>query len=224
MPKLILSEEFRRMQKLAGLLTEQQLNKYDESKTNENLAKKVASAALAAAALGSSCKKDSSVELNMIFNIKSANITNSQDPDAKEDYIGDKAYYVVKQNNITGREVSPQWVFCEEPTPEQLAVVISYRAKKSEERINQNLSSNTVKILDLNNVDIQVKQTTNSAENTKLTDSEYYREAWEWCDDNKAIFQNDLNNLKNAQEKPNGPLNDLKNFNALSILLGNTPT
>jgi hypothetical protein len=216
MSKQIISEEFKRMQYLAGLITETQQH-------NESLATKVASVALAAAALGSSCKKDSSVELNLTFDITSAQITNAQDPDAQKDYIGDKAYYVTKQDKIIGREVSPQWVMCEEPTPEQLAVVISYRTKKSEERINQNLDSNAVKILDLNNVRIQTTQTTNSAENTKLTDSNYYKEAWEWCNDNKAIFQNDLDNLKKSTNKKE-PFNVLKNFNAITILLGNEPT
>ena len=202
MSKQIISEEFKRMQYLAGLITETQQH-------NESLATKVASVALAAAALGSSCKKDSSVELNLTFDITSAKITNAQNPDAQKDYIGDKAYYVTKQDKITGREVSPQWTLCEEPTPEQLAVVISYKTKKSEERINQNLDSNSVKILDLNNVRIQTTQTTNSAENTKLTDASYYKEAWEWCNDNKAIFQNDLDNLKKSTNKKE-PFNTLK--------------
>jgi hypothetical protein len=216
MSKQIISEEFKRMQYLAGLITETQQH-------NESLATKVASVALAAAALGSSCKKDSSVELNLTFDITSAKITNAQNPDAQKDYIGDKAYYVTKQDRITGREVSPQWTLCEEPTPEQLAVVISYKTKKSEERINQNLDSNSVKILDLNNVRIQTTQTTNSAENTKLTDASYYKEAWEWCNDNKAIFQNDLDNLKKSTNKKE-PFNTLKNFNAAAILIGNKPT
>ena len=212
-------------QKKHDLLNEETFNG-QEVFLQENMKKNIAAGMIAVASLAS-CKKDTSVELTMKFGVTSATVVDSETENAEKDFIGDNVYWVTKESMPRDREVSPQWTFCEMPTAEQIAIIASYHNYESELRRNQNPNpqpGDAVQVFDLSNVEVQEGTTTNISKESRLTGSDYYQAAWDWCKSNPHIFQNDLNNLKDSQKRPKGLLGQLNNFDAISILFGNNPT
>jgi hypothetical protein len=179
-------------------------------------------AGLMAATYFGSCKKDQGVDITIKFGIKSAKISTEQSLGSQKDFIGNSSYWVTKEDLPRNRILSPQWVFCQMPTPEQMVIVASYHNYQSELDMNSNLNpvpGENVKIFDLNDVETKQGIATGLPERTKITDSDYYKKAWEWCKSNIHIFQNDLTNLKNSNKKPSGLIGELSNFEAMPIIM-----
>ena len=171
-------------------------------------------AGLMATSLASCVKKDA-IELTINYGFRKSNINSTQTTDSRKEYVGDKTYWVSKEELGRDREPSPQNIFSELPSPEQMAIWASYRNYESE--IRKNTSGDKAFLFDLSKVEIKQGIVTN-VEASKITETDIYKKAWEWCQSNSDNFQSDLNNLKDAKTKPIGLLGDLNNFDAREIL------
>lgn len=172
------------------------------------------------AATLTSCEKPG-YEYEIKFGSKTGTVVDNNTPGSQTDYIGKKAYVVTKADLSTNHQTSPQWVFSEKPTPEQLAIIASYHNFESEERNSYNKNpqvGDNVVFYDLEDVEIKLKPIENVTSEQPVTKSGYYSTAYNWCKDNSEIFQKDLDQLSSSTTKPDGPIGELTNFNATSIL------
>lgn len=176
---------------------------------------------LAAASTLASCEKPQGVELSFKFGEESGQVVTNSDPDAEIDYVGKKAYLVNKEDVIRDYENSPQWIYSELPTPEQLSILASYRNYQREiDPINNPADiqvGQKVKFYDLADVEVSKVDANNVPPGKTIIKDPYYKTAFEWCKDNQNVFQNDLTHFESSP-KPKGLLGELTNYDSSSIL------
>jgi hypothetical protein len=166
-----------------------------------NLKNIAAGLGLAASTL-TSCEKPENMEYTVKFGSKTGKIVTDNTPGSQKDFIGDKDYIVTKELEPKNWESSPQWIFANAPTAEQWCIMFSYKNYLSEIRINKDdlKSGDNVVFYDLKDIKISAQQTQNAT--LEVTESEFYKTAYQWCEDNIDKFQKDLDNLEESGIKP----------------------